>query len=155
MRPPTHALKWKRFDESELEKYLRRTQSTISDGMYEYRQDNIILLLTELSFRSSNTDKYFTELTWWMSYSNQELLNIGEFICLVRSVLLIFSFRRFFLLIFVFSLVPNAPVSLYCSFLNTLRFFSNVRNVLSFVVWCPLRFPNKNDVRCVFISSCL
>ena len=26
--------------------------------------------------------------------------------------------------------------------------------VLSSVLWCPLRFPHKNDVRFVFISSC-
>ena len=72
--------------ESELEKYLRRTQSTISDGMYEYRQDNIILLLTELYFRSSGTDKYFTGITRRMSYSKQELLNIGEIIGLSKAL---------------------------------------------------------------------
>ena len=27
--------------------------------------------------------------------------------------------------------------------------------VLSSVLWCPLRFPHKNDVRFVFTSSCL
>jgi hypothetical protein len=27
--------------------------------------------------------------------------------------------------------------------------------VLSSVLWCPLRFPHKHDVRFVFISSCL
>jgi hypothetical protein len=27
--------------------------------------------------------------------------------------------------------------------------------VLSFVFWCPLRFPHKNDVRSVFACSCL
>ena len=142
MRPPTHALKWKRLDESELEKYLRRTQSTISDGMYEYRQDNIILLLTELSFRSSSTDKYFTELTRWMSYSNQELLNIGEFICLVRSVLLIFSFLGvFFLFVFVFSLVPNATcVSVLFILEYPFGFFLTLETFL--VSWC--------DVRCDF-----
>jgi hypothetical protein len=29
------------------------------------------------------------------------------------------------------------------------------RCVLSSVLWCPLRFPHKNDVRFVFTSSCL
>ena len=29
------------------------------------------------------------------------------------------------------------------------------RYVLSSMMWCPLRFPHKNDVRFVFTSSCL
>ena len=27
--------------------------------------------------------------------------------------------------------------------------------VLSFALWCPLRFPHQNDVRFIFTSSCL
>ena len=54
--------------------------------MYEYRQDDIILLLTELYFRSSGTDKSFTGITRRMSYSKQELLNIGEIIGLSKAL---------------------------------------------------------------------
>jgi hypothetical protein len=40
-------------------------------------------------------------------------------------------------------------------FQRKIKCFSLFLYVLSSVLWCPLRFPHKNDVQFVFNSSCL
>jgi hypothetical protein len=72
-------------------------------------------------------------VTWWVSYKRQELLTLREYLSsssgfLARSVLLI---------ILVFLCCP-----IMCLY------------VLSSALWCPLRFPHKNDDRFIFTSSC-
>jgi hypothetical protein len=57
----------------------------------------------------------------------------------------------------IWQLIDDVPQLLF-SFVTT---FSNVGGILNgidvyeFVLWCPLRFPHRNDVQFVFTSSCL
>ena len=72
-------------------------------------------------------------ITWRVSYEKQELLTLREHLSSPS----------------VYDGVRVAHLwSFLCCTIMCLY-------VLSSVLWCPLRFPHKNDVRFVFTSSCL
>jgi hypothetical protein len=106
---------------------------TVTENSYLKRQ--WIFYFLRRSFLSSITSKTFTGLysiTVWVSYKKQELLALREHL----SSPFLFWW---------------GPCCSYCSFLYCPIMCIRV---LSSVLWCPLRFQHKNDIRFVFTPSC-
>jgi len=70
-------------------------------------------------------------ITWWMFYKRQEQLTFHEHLSLLPPLIVWVRVAH------LFSFLCCPIMCLY---------------VLSFVLWCPLRFPHTNDVRFFYLQ---